>query len=73
MAKKRKKQNKLTTLVLTLVAAILVSLFLAIPLMLVGYTWILYALKEIPLWIAIVTSALCSLAESLLLVSELRD
>ena len=73
MAKKRKKQNKLVTLILTLVAAILVSLFLAIPLMLVGYTWMMYALKEIPLWIAIVTSALCSLAESLLLVSELRD
>ena len=73
MAKKRKKQNKLATLVLTLVAAILVALFLAIPLMLVGYTWMMYALKEIPLWIAIVTSALCSLAESLLLVSELRD
>lgn len=73
MAKKRKKQNKLATLILTLVAAILVSLFLAIPLMLVGYTWMMYALKEIPLWIAIVTSALCSLAESLLLVSELRD
>ena len=73
MAKKRKKQNKLVTLILILVAAILVSLFLAIPLMLVGYTWMMYALKEIPLWIAIVTSALCSLAESLLLVSELRD
>lgn len=73
MAKKRKKQNKLATLILTLVAAILTSLFLAIPLMLVGYTWMMYALKEIPLWIAIVTSALCSLAESLLLVSELRD
>lgn len=73
MAKKRKKQNKLATLILTLVAAILISLFLAIPLMLVGYTWMMYALKEIPLWIAIVTSALCSLAESLLLVSELRD
>jgi uncharacterized protein involved in cysteine biosynthesis len=73
MAKKRKKENKLVTVVLTLVAAILVSLFLAIPLMLVGYTWMMYALKEIPLWIAIVTSALCSLAESLLLVSELRD
>jgi uncharacterized protein involved in cysteine biosynthesis len=73
MAKKRKKQNKLVTVILTLVAAILVSLFLAIPLMLVGYTWMMYALKEIPLWIAIVTSALCSLAESLLLVSELRD
>lgn len=73
MAKKRKKQNKLATLVLALVAAILVSLFLAIPLMLVGYTWMMYALKEIPLWIAIVTSALCSLAESLLLASEMRD
>lgn len=73
MAKKRKKQNKLATLILTLVAAILTSLFLAIPLMLVGYTWMMYALKDIPLWIAIVTSALCSLAESLLLVSELRD
>ena len=73
MAKKRKKQNKLVTLILTLVAAILTALFLAIPLMLVGYTWMMYALKEIPLWIAIVTSALCSLAESLLLVSELRD
>lgn len=73
MAKKKKKQNKLATLILTLVAAILTSLFLAIPLMLVGYTWMMYALKEIPLWIAIVTSALCSLAESLLLVSELRD
>lgn len=73
MAKKRKKQNKLVTLVLTLAAAILTSLFLAIPLMVVGYTWMMYALKEIPLWIAIVTSALCSLAESLLLVSELRD
>jgi hypothetical protein len=70
MAKKRKKQNKLATLVLTLVAAILVALFLAIPLMLVGYAWMMYALKEIPLWIAIVVSALCSLAESLLLVSE---
>lgn len=73
MTKKRKKQNKLGTLILTLVAAILTSLFLAIPLMLVGYTWMMYTLKEIPLWIAIVTSALCSLAESLLLVSELRD
>ena len=73
MAKKRKKQNKLAILALTLVAAILVSLFLAIPLMLVGYTWMMYALKEIPLWVAIVTSAICSLAESLLLVSELRD
>lgn len=73
MAKKRKKQNKLATLVLTLVAAILVSLFLAIPLMLVGYTWMMYALKEIPLWLAIVTSALCSLAESLLLVIDLGD
>lgn len=73
MAKKRKKQNKLVTLIYTLVAAILVSCFLAIPLMVVGYTWMMYALKEIPLWIAIVTSALCSLAESLLLVSELRD
>jgi hypothetical protein len=73
MAKKRKKQNKLTILTLTLVAAILVSLFLAIPLMLVGYTWIMYALKKIPLWVAVVTSAICSLAESLLLVSELRD
>ena len=69
MAKKRKKQNKLATLVLTLVAVILVSLFLAIPLMLVGYVWMMCALKEMSLWIAIVTSALCSLVESLLLVS----
>lgn len=73
MAKKRKKQNKLVTLVLTLVAVILVSLFLAIPLMLVGYTWMMYVLKKMPLWIAIVTSVLCSLTESLWLVSELED
>ena len=73
MAKKRNKQNKLATLVLTLVAVILVSLFLAIPLMLVGYTWIMYVLKNMPLWVAIVTSALCSLSESLWLVSELGD
>ena len=73
MAKKRNKQNKLATLVLTLVAVILVSLFLAIPLMLVGYMWVMYALKNMPLWIAIVTSALCSLTESLWLVSELGD
>lgn len=73
MAKKRKKQNKLVTLVLTLVAVILVSLFLAIPLMFVGYMWLMYALKDMPLWIPIVTSALCSLSESLWLVSELGD
>ena len=73
MAKKRNKQNKLVTLVLTLVAVILVSLFLAIPLMLVGYMWIMYVLKNMPLWIVIVTSALCSLTESLWLVSELGD
>ena len=73
MAKKRNKQNKLVTLVLTLVAVILVSLFLAIPLMLVGYTWIMYVLKNMPLWVAIVTSVLCSLTESLWLVSELGD
>ena len=73
MAKKRNKQNKLATLVLTLVAVILVSLFLAIPLMLVGYTWIMYVLKNMPLWVAIVTSVLCSLTESLWLVSELGD
>lgn len=73
MAKKRNKQNKLVTLVLTLVAVILVSLFLAIPLMFVGYMWVMYALKNMPLWIAIVTSALCSLTESLWLVSELGD
>lgn len=73
MAKKRKKQNKLATLVLTLVAVILVSLFLAIPLMFVGYMWLMYAIKDMPLWIAIVTSALCSLTESLWLVSELGD
>ena len=73
MAKKRNKQNKLVTLVLTLVAVILVSLFLSIPLMLVGYMWIMYVLKNMPLWIVIVTSALCSLTESLWLVSELGD
>ena len=73
MAKKRNKQNKLVTLVLTLVAVILVSLFLAIPLMLVGYTWMMYVLKNIPLWVAIVTSVLCSLTESLWLVSESGD
>ena len=73
MAKKRNKQNKLATLVLTLVAVILVSLFLAIPLMFVGYMWLMYALKDMPLWIAIVTSVLCSLTESLWLVSELGD
>lgn len=73
MAKKRNKQNKLVTLVLTLVAVILVSLFLAIPLMLVSYTWIMYVLKNMPLWVAIVTSALCCLTESLWLVSELGD
>lgn len=73
MAKKRNKQNKLAALVLTLVAVILVSLFLAIPLMLVGYMWIMYVLKNMPLWIVIVTSALCSLTESLWLVSELGD
>ena len=73
MAKKRNKQNKLVTLVLTLVAVILVSLFLAIPLMLVGYTWIMYVLKNMPLWVAIVTSVLCILTESLWLVSELGD
>ena len=73
MAKKRNKQNKLVTLVLTLVAVILVSLFLAIPWIFVGYTWIMYVLKNMPLWVAIVTSALCILSESLLLVSELGD
>lgn len=73
MAKKRNKQNKLAALVLTLVAVILVSLFLAIPLMFVGYMWMMCALKDMPLWIAIVTSALCSLVESLWLVSELGD
>ena len=73
MAKKRNKQNKLAALVLTLVAVILVSLFLAIPLMLVGYTWMMYVLKNMPLWVAIVTSVLCSLTESLWLVSELGD
>ena len=73
MAKKRNKQNKLAALVLTLVAVILVSVFLAIPLMLVGYTWMMYVLKNMPLWVAIVTSVLCSLTESLWLVSELGD
>ena len=73
MAKKRNKQNKLAALVLTLVAVILVSVFLAIPLMFVGYMWLMYALKDMPLWIPIVTSALCSLSESLWLVSELGD
>ena len=73
MAKKRNKQNKLVTLVLTLIAVILVSVFLAIPLMLVGYTWMMYVLKNMPLWVAIVTSVLCSLTESLWLVSELGD
>ena len=73
MAKKRNKQNKLAALVLTLVAVILVSLFLAIPLMFVGYMWLMYALKDMPLWIPIVSSALCSLSESLWLVSELGD
>jgi len=73
MAKKRKKQNKLATLVLTLVAVILVSLFLAIPLMFVVYMWLMYALKDMPLWIAIVTSALCCLSESLWVVSDLGD
>ena len=73
MAKKRNKQNKLATLVLTLVAVILVSLFLAIPLMFVGYMWLMYALKDMPLWIPIVSSVLCSLTESLWLVSELGD
>ena len=73
MAKKRNKQNKLATLVLTLVAVILVSVFLAIPLMFVGYMWLMYALKDMPLWIPIVTSVLCSLTESLWLVSELGD
>lgn len=73
MAKKRKKQNKLVTLVLTLVAVILVSLFLAIPWIFVGYMWMMYVLKDMPLWIPIVTSALCILSESLLLVSELGD
>lgn len=73
MAKKRNKQNKLATLVLTLVAVILVSVFLAIPLMLVGYVWMMYVLKNMPLWVAIVTSVLCSLTESLWLVSELGD
>ena len=73
MAKKKNKQNKLAALVLTLVAVILVSVFLAIPLMFVGYMWLMYALKDMPLWIPIVTSALCSLSESLWLVSELGD
>lgn len=73
MAKKRNKQNKLAALVLTLVAVILVSVFLAIPLMLVGYVWMMYVLKNMPLWVAIVTSVLCSLTESLWLVSELGD
>ena len=73
MAKKKNKQNKLAALVLTLVAVILVSVFLAIPLMLVGYTWMMYVLKNMPLWVAIVTSVLCSLTESLWLVSELGD
>ena len=71
MAKKRNKQNKLAALVLTLVAVILVSVFLAIPLMFVGYMWLMYALKDMPLWIPIVTSALCCLTESLWLVGEL--
>ena len=72
MAKKN-KQNKLQALIITLIAAILLSIFVAIPLMLVGYTWMMFALEEIPLWLAIVVSSLCSLAESLLLVSEMRD
>lgn len=69
---RKKKQNKLQTLVLTLAAAILLAMFMAIPLMLIGYTWMVYALKEIPLWIAIVVSALTSLAESLIIVSNIE-
>ena len=69
---RKKKQNKLQTLILTLAAAILLALFMAIPLMLVGYTWMVYALKEIPLWIAIVVSALTSLAEALMIVSSME-
>ena len=69
---RKKKQNKLQTLVLTLAAAILLALFMGIPLMLIGYTWMVYALKEIPLWIAIVVSALTSLAEALMIVSSME-
>lgn len=68
-----KKQNKLKLIALTLIVAILLSVFLAIPLMLVGYTWVLFMLEQIPLWMAIVISVLCSLIEALLLVNELRD
>lgn len=69
---RKKKQNKLQTLVLTLAGAILLALFMSIPLMLIGYTWMVYALKEIPLWIAIVVSALTSLAEALMIVSSME-
>ena len=69
----KKKKNSTISLIVSLCAALLLSVFVAIPLMLVGYTWILYALKEIPVWVAIVATALVSVAESLLIISELGD
>lgn len=72
MARKN-EQNKLQTLVLTIAATILLTLFMAIPLMLIGYTWMMYALKVVPLWLAIVVSAVTSLTEALLIVSSVEN
>lgn len=72
MARKN-EQNKLQTLVLTIAATILLTLFMAIPLMLIGYTWMMYALKVVPLWLAIVVSAITSLTEALLIVGSVEN
>lgn len=60
------KQNNTTSLILSLIAAILSSLIIGLATMTIVYTWVMCIMGIIPLWLTVVTSILIGTTESLL-------
>lgn len=70
MARKNNKREKLKTFILYIIAGLILAVFMAIPLGVVSYMWVLYAIKQAPLWLSIIVTALMAFAEGLIVIIE---
>lgn len=65
---KKKRNEKLKSFIIWMIASVIMAIVAAIPLCMVGFSWILFVLKEVPLAGAIIVTALMAITEGLLII-----
>lgn len=70
-SKRNKKLEKLKAFVIYAIATVIYAILAIVPLGIVSFAWVLYVLKQIPLWAPIITTVILCINVGLLCVSDM--